>query len=69
MPGAVNGAEVHRWIQKNCPELKRRIILISGDTANSDTAGVPGAKRDAVHREAFSRATINSMVEKTFGKP
>src|SRR5882762_7320350 len=22
-PGAVNGAEVHRWIQKNCPELKR----------------------------------------------
>src|SRR5436305_6481701 len=37
MPGAVNGAEVHGWIQKNRPELKARIILISGDTANSDT--------------------------------
>src|SRR5216117_1805472 len=29
MPGAVNGAEVHEWIQKNRPELKSRIILIS----------------------------------------
>ena len=37
MPGAVNGAEVHEWIQKNRPELKSRIILISGDTANSET--------------------------------
>jgi hypothetical protein len=40
MPGAVNGAEVHEWIQKNCPELKRRIILISGDTAKSDTTEI-----------------------------
>src|SRR5262245_8233203 len=37
MPGSVNGAEVHAWIQRNRPELIRRIILISGDTANSDT--------------------------------
>ena len=37
MPGAVNGAEVHAWIQKNRPELRTRVILISGDTANSET--------------------------------
>src|SRR3989454_10906992 len=40
MPGAVNGAEVHEWIQKNRPELKSRIILISGDTVNSETQAV-----------------------------
>src|SRR5215467_3737325 len=37
MPGAVNGAEVHEWILRNLPELKSRVILISGDTANSET--------------------------------
>ncbi len=37
MPGATNGADVHQWIQKNRPELAERIILISGDTANSET--------------------------------
>src|SRR5438046_4867669 len=36
MPGAVNGAEVHAWIQKNRPELKTRIILISGDTRSEE---------------------------------
>src|SRR5258708_1457406 len=37
MPGAVNGGEVHAWIQKNRPELGARIILISGNPANSET--------------------------------
>src|SRR5262245_34687588 len=37
MPGSVNGAEVHAWIQRNRPELGARMILITGDTANSDT--------------------------------
>src|SRR5712692_10133453 len=32
MPGTVNGAEVHAWIQKNRPELKTRIILMSDET-------------------------------------
>src|SRR2546430_17530585 len=37
MPGAVNGAEVHGRIQKNCRGLKGRIIRINGDTAKNDT--------------------------------
>src|SRR5437016_12545202 len=31
MPGAVNGADVHAWIQKNRTGLCARIILICGD--------------------------------------
>jgi len=50
---------VHGWIQKNCPELKTRIILISGDTAKQRYAGIPGAKANTVHREAFSSAAID----------
>ena len=37
MPGEINGADVHKWIQNHRPELSERIILISGDTANSET--------------------------------
>src|ERR1700737_5204164 len=42
MPGSVNGAEVHAWIQRNRPELRARIILISGDTANPETQTIIG---------------------------
>ena len=37
MPGAVNGAEVHEWIRVHRPELREKVILMSGDTANSKT--------------------------------
>src|SRR5260370_12364780 len=63
MPGAVNGAEVHGWIQNNCPELKTRIILISEDTANSDKqafrarSGAPGIEKP------FRVQQLSSMAE------
>ena len=64
MPGAVNGAEVHDWIQKNRPELGSKIILISGDTANSETQALL-----ACIEKPFQVHQLMSIVEKTFGKP
>ena len=49
MPGKINGADVHQWIQENRPELSERIILISGDTANSETQALLAGKRDTLH--------------------
>ena len=69
MPGAVNGAEVHGWIQKNRPELKARIILISGDTANSDTQTFLAQSGTPCIEKPFRVQQLISMVEKTFGKP
>ena len=59
MPGNVNGAEVHEWIQKNRPELRTRMILISGDTANSETQTLLAPERNSLHRETLSRAATD----------
>lgn len=69
MPGAVNGAEVHDWIQKNRPELKSRIILISGDTANSETQTFLAQSGTPCIEKPFRVQQLISAVEKTFGKP
>lgn len=69
MPGAVNGAEVHAWIQKNCPELGSKIILISGDTANSETQDLLARSGTPCIEKPFRVHQLMSVVEKTFGKP
>jgi CheY-like chemotaxis protein len=69
MPGAVNGAEVHAWIQKNRPELKTRIILISGDTANSDTQAFLAKSGTPCIEKPFRVQQLISVVEKTIWEP
>jgi CheY-like chemotaxis protein len=69
MPGTVNGAEVHAWIQKNRPELSSRIILISGDTANSETQTLLAQSGTPCIEKPFRVQQFLSIVEKTFGKP
>jgi CheY-like chemotaxis protein len=69
MPGSVNGAEVHAWIQKNRPDLCARIILISGDTANSDTQALLARSGTPCIEKPFRVQQFISIVEKTFGKP
>ena len=69
MPGAVNGAEVHDWIQKNRPELKARVILISGDTANSETQAFLAQSGTPCIEKPFRVQQLIATVEKTFGKP
>jgi CheY-like chemotaxis protein len=69
MPGSVNGAEVHAWIQQNRPELCTRIILISGDTANSDTQALLARSGTPCIEKPFRVQQLLTIVEKTFGKP
>lgn len=69
MPGAVNGAEVHAWIKKNRPELRERMILISGDTANSDTQAFLAQSGTPCIEKPFRVQQLITIVEKTFGKP
>jgi CheY-like chemotaxis protein len=69
MPGTINGAEVHAWIQRNRPELATRIILISGDTANSETQALLELSGTPCIEKPFRVQHLISVVEKTFGKP
>jgi DNA-binding NtrC family response regulator len=69
MPGAVNGAEIHAWIEANLPALKSRLILISGDTANSETQALMANSGAACIEKPFRVQQLISVAEKTFGKP
>lgn len=69
MPGAVNGAEVHEWIRQHRPELRERIILMSGDTANSKTQALLDGSGVPCIEKPFRVEKLISMVESTFGKP
>ena len=69
MPGAVNGADVHDWIAVNRPELKQRMILISGDTANNETQALLANSRVPCIEKPFRVQNFISVVESTFGKP
>lgn len=69
MPGAVNGADVHQWIQTNRPELSAKIILISGDTANSETQSLLANSATPCIEKPFRVQQLISTVETTFGKP
>jgi len=69
MPGKINGADVHHWIRKNRPELSERIILISGDTANSETQALLTGSSTPCIEKPFRVQQLISIVEKAFGKP
>jgi DNA-binding response OmpR family regulator len=69
MPGDVNGADVHQWIQAHRPELSARIILISGDTANSETQSLLASSTTPCIEKPFRVQQLISAVETTFGKP
>lgn len=69
MPGAINGAEVHEWIRANRPELERRLILISGDTANSKTQALLEHSGLPCIEKPFRVQNFISVVESTFGRP
>lgn len=69
MPGEINGADVHKWIRRHRPELGNRIILISGDTANSDTQSLLSESSTPCIEKPFRVQQLISTVETTFGKP
>ncbi|MGB7845458.1 MAG: response regulator [Candidatus Acidiferrum sp.] len=69
MPGNINGADVHKWIQRHRPELCERIILISGDTANSETQSLLSSSTTPCIEKPFRVQELISTVETTFGKP
>jgi DNA-binding response OmpR family regulator len=69
MPGEINGADVHKWIRHHRPELGERIILMSGDTANSDTQSLLSESSTPCIEKPFRVQQLISTVETTFGKP
>ena len=68
-PGGVDGADVHAWIVAHRPELKERMLFITGDTVNEETmkalqnTGVPYIEKP------FRVHELIKTVERIFGRP
>jgi len=39
-PGGISGAEVLAWLKKNRPAMTGRLVFITGDIANDETAAI-----------------------------
>jgi len=67
-PGGASGADVHAWILSHRPQLKSRMLFITGDTVNEDTmkalvrTGVPYIEKP------FRVQELMVTVEKIFGR-
>jgi len=67
-PGGASGADVHDWIAAHRPELKNKMLFITGDTVNEDTlkalsdTGVPYIEKPFRVRELLR------VVEEIFGR-
>lgn len=67
-PGGASGADVHAWISRHRPELREKMLFITGDTVNEETlkalnhTGVPYIEKP------FRVKDLIANVEKIFGR-
>jgi CheY-like chemotaxis protein len=67
-PGGVDGGDVHAWIAQNRPELASRLVFITGDIANEETAATLRKTGAPCVEKPFRVKQFISVVEKTMGK-
>ncbi|HEU5401641.1 MAG TPA: response regulator [Terriglobales bacterium] len=67
-PGGVDGADVHKWIAKNRPELAARMLFITGDTVNEETAATLRRTGVPYIEKPFRVQQLIAAIEKIMGK-
>ncbi len=67
-PGGVDGAQVFAWIAAHRPELASRLVFITGDIANEETAATLRSTGVPCLEKPFRVHDFISVVEQTMGK-
>jgi DNA-binding NtrC family response regulator len=67
-PGGVDGADVHAWIAAHRPQLLSRIVFITGDIVNDETAATLRRTGAPCVEKPFRVHQLIDVVQKTFGK-
>ena len=67
-PGGVDGAQVHAWIVRHRPELASRLVFITGDIANEETAATLRETGAPCVEKPFRVQQFISVVEQTIGR-
>lgn len=68
-PGGVDGADVHAWIACHRPDLVSRVIFITGDIVNEETAATLRRTGAPCVEKPFRVQQLIAVVEKVFGSP
>jgi len=67
-PGGVDGAQVYAWIATHRPELAPRLVFITGDIANEETAATLRRTGVPCVEKPFRVQEFISVVQQTMGK-
>jgi CheY-like chemotaxis protein len=67
-PGGVDGAQVYAWIARHRPELASRLVFITGDIANEETAETLRRTGAPCVEKPFRVHDFITVVEQTMGK-
>jgi two-component system NtrC family sensor kinase len=67
-PGGVDGAQVYAWIATHRPELASRLVFITGDLANQETAATLRRTGAPCVEKPFRVHDFIAVVEQTMGK-
>jgi CheY-like chemotaxis protein len=66
-PGGVDGADVHDWLKAHRPELHHKLIFITGDIVNEDTARTLRRTGAPCVEKPFRVQELVDVVAKVFG--
>lgn len=67
-PGGVDGAQVYSWIAAHRPALASKLMFITGDVANEETAATLQRTGAPCVEKPFRVADFISVVQQTMGK-
>jgi DNA-binding response OmpR family regulator len=68
-PGGVHGADVHAWIAEHRRDLLGRMLFITGDTANEETATLLQETGAPCVEKPFRVQEFLATVRQLFGRP
>jgi|SRR5882672_9314471 len=63
-PGGISGAEVLAWLKKNQPAMTGRLVFITGDIANDETAAILKTSGAPFIEKPFRVQQLLGLVEK-----
>lgn len=66
-PGGVDGADVWQWISKNRPELLPKLMFITGDIVNEETAETLRCTGAPYVEKPFRVAELLAVVRRVMG--
>lgn len=68
-PGGVDGADVHAWLVANRPKLVSKLIFITGDIVNEETAQTLAKTGAPCVEKPFRIAQLMDVVRRVMGSP